>query len=738
MDLLRRLVGLGGESRHLQRQFLQLTHTLRVSAQPHFDWGALLFLAHDLDPWDPLQLLTPALYAEMSQHNRIRDMLRSLLGVLVVADETCRDSLSRSAQRTVLQGLLMVEALLYRHAELLWQAQGGKEDEHQPDFYRLSPEVVKQMVRVFLLTGDCKVYCGEVVCTSTRMFASFMTGSSFGEACVEHIMEADTEREAEVSRLLAESPQERGSSVSTPSTSLSSSIICEKIYQRLLMYEPEKEFHGALPHLYRILNRLAVFNRGVNPLRRLVAARTSPGKVSNLMELLMSHIAATDGNRRDLVAPALRFLGHVLTWNPLFTRLMCTSPKFLKIWQHIVFKVDLPVEGLEEFSQTNHRLRSGYGYAEDGFDYRSHEQIQEALQKREILCLVVKILLTVCHEEEFRQRIQEIWIPKMGVDLLDFGIVGLAVSQREQVKKGNYHSLHTFLSLLVEMSLLMNQEEEDLMTVTRAPGTSLFEGGAIGEVSDGEDESSELSSSGGNTKFPWLFDGELVEVARACLYIFRILLQDGSEGLAADLREINNFFEEFVDRVFWCLIATVAQAKRSFHRGLSSSASSSTSSARPGALARSASFGDSAAESLDRIWNHDCFMDLCLSCLDIITGLMQLSSLRPGLKAYLHSCVMASEKHLRLLEGFLWLEPEGVEEDLSEEDGVASSSTSALVGSGRNSRILDALQQAVSQLLRQIENTHQAEDEARLDRIHNKRTFGPRGTEPRSEDPSIN
>ena len=38
---------------------------------------------------------------------------------------------------------------------------------------------------------------------------------------------------------------------------------------------------------------------------------------------------------------------------------------------------------------------------------------------------------------------------------------------------------------------------------------------------------------------------------------------------------------------------------------------------------------------------------------------------------------MASEKHLRLLEGFLWLEPEGVEEDLSEEDGVASSSTSA-------------------------------------------------------------
>ena len=87
------------------------------------------------------------------------------------------------------------------------------------------------------------------------------------------------------------------------------------------------------------------------------------------------------------------------------------------------------------------------------------------------------------------------------------------------------------------------------MTVTRAPGTSLFEGGAIGEVSDGEDESSELSSSGGNTKFPWLFDGELVEVARACLYIFRILLQDGSEGLAADLREINNFFEEFVDRV---------------------------------------------------------------------------------------------------------------------------------------------------------------------------------------------
>ena len=34
-----------------------------------------------------------------------------------------------------------------------------------------------------------------------------------------------------------------------------------------------------------------------------------------------------------------------------------------------------------------------------------------------------------------------------------------------------------------------------------------------------------------------------------------------------------------------------------------------------------------------------------------------------------------------------------------------------VVGSGRNSRILDALQQAVSQLLRQIENTHQAEDE---------------------------
>lgn len=379
---------------------------------------------------------------------------------------------------------------------------------NEPEFQPLTNDLIKQLIRMLLLTGDEKIFQPLVIIASNQFFSFLLQDMIYGQIILSYI--------------------------NNPENNVNSAVFVN-VFPRLLLYECQEEIRCALIYVYEILWALCCYNDHHNLVQDMIANRNQESKLLNLLDLLMLHITRSDeegdqddsddeAEKADLYDPkglknvenkkksinkkntlgllSLQFLVNLCLYNNVFRELLIKSPKNTPICKIIMERVSQRLNRDDDIivlGKTILAIKLVYMlFMHSGFQIRVLRDVFIDKQERDFFELTFSSADVISSRQSQNVDSQ------------------VEISSREKaVNEGRLFSFCTWTHVVLANNIVKQYDDLSILSFVES------------------------------------------SVATACLRMFRVIVDKYSDIFIRDLRNVRGFYDQFLSTMLSVLRASV-------------------------------------------------------------------------------------------------------------------------------------------------------------------------------------